>query len=186
MTAPAGRLRRIVWWATFLALATAAVLAAHVHPLAALLAMIAVLPAWLAIAERDLREHLVPDPLSWGSVAVLLVGFGIAAVQLGQPDELLRACLAAAVFGLSSGVLALVTSLGWGDVKLSLSLGLALGWQGWPVLLAGAGLALTAGALWAAVLLARGRERSAHIPLGPCWIIGTVAGVALTGLIPGV
>lgn len=178
--------RRRWLWAVggvlFLAVAVAAVLMARVEPLAALLAMLVVLPSWLATFWRDLRDHLVPDPLSWGSVAILLAGFAVAAVTTGIADQFLRACLAAAVFVTAATVMALVSSLGWGDVKLSASLGLALGWLGWPAVFWGAAAGLAAGAIWAGVLLASGRDRASHLPLGPCWIAGTVVGIGLSSL----
>ena len=72
-------------------------------------------------------------------------------------------------------------SLGAGDVKLAVPTGLILGWDGGLALVVGAVLAFVVGGLWAVGVIVTGRgTRSTHIAFGPCIILGTVLGLAVT------
>ena len=65
--------------------------------------------------------------------------------------------------------------MGFGDVKLAPTLGLALGWYGWPTVFTGTFAGFTLGALTGLVLLATRRaDRKTPIPFGPFMLIGTL------------
>ena len=136
-----------------------------------------IFPMWLGIALIDFRQHRIPDPLSWGSAAIALVGLGVAAGLAGDWSNFVRAAAVAAGSGAVTAIAALVTPLGWGDVKLSLSLGLLLGWQGWMAALWGLCGAVFVAGLWAAILLLSGRRGDSHFALAPPWVWGAVAGL---------
>jgi leader peptidase (prepilin peptidase)/N-methyltransferase len=64
--------------------------------------------------------------------------------------------------------------MGFGDVKLAPTLGLALGWYGWPVLVRGTLVSFACGALFGLALLLSGRAtRKTPIPFGPFMLLGT-------------
>ena len=78
--------------------------------------------------------------------------------------------------GAVAGVLlawAVFGSLGVGDVKFGLSVGLVLGYVGgWPLTLRGVLVSLILAAAAAVALLAVGRSRKSHLPLGPAFVVG--------------
>jgi len=141
------------------------------------------LPAWLylaavsiALALIDIDCRRLPDVLVKPSYLVLAVLLGAAALLVGEPGRLVGAGVgAAAMFGLYFLMVFIYPQgMGWGDVKLSGVLGLALGWLGWAELIVGsfAGF-LVGGAVSAGLLLTRRISgRKAKIPYGPCMIIG--------------
>ncbi|NYV77806.1 prepilin peptidase, partial [Streptomyces sp. UH6] len=68
--------------------------------------------------------------------------------------------------------------MGFGDVKLALAIGAALGWYGWGVLLLGAFAGFLSGGLYGLglVLLRRGGRRT-EMPFGPFLLAGTFLGL---------
>jgi leader peptidase (prepilin peptidase)/N-methyltransferase len=142
-----------------------------------------VFPMWMGIVLIDYRQRRIPDALSWGSAAVALVGLGVTAGLTGAWSDFVRAVAVAAGCGAVTATAALVTPLGWGDVKLSLSLGLLLGWQGWMASLWGLSGAVFVAGLWAAVLMLSGRRGDSHFALAPPWILGAVAGLLASALL---
>lgn len=129
----------------------------------------------LAIASfTDLRERIVPNPVT---LSATVAGLVLAAVE--GP--------AAAAFALVAGLLvaspmllvALIRpdGMGMGDVKLVGVIGIFLGWQAWPALLAGLLLAGLAGLV---ISLSTGRRPSGvALPLAPFLAVGTLPVVAL-------
>lgn len=73
--------------------------------------------------------------------------------------------------------------MGFGDVKLALSLGVVLGWYGWLLLFVGAFAGFLFGSLYGLLLMAlRRANRKSAIPFGPFMIAGALVGVALGAL----
>ncbi len=71
--------------------------------------------------------------------------------------------------------------MGYGDVKLSGVIGMALAWLGWPVLLLGAALAFVLSAAVSLVLLVLRRVTlKSTLPFGPFMLLGTFAAVLLS------
>ncbi|MEO6653455.1 MAG: A24 family peptidase [Ilumatobacteraceae bacterium] len=131
---------------------------------------VAALAAWV-----DLRSRRIPDELV-GLAVLPSVGSAVAALVTGGG----AARLLAVVFGI--GILALPllvihlvspTAMGFGDVKLAVALGAAIGLVD-PVL--GLIALCMASALTAAVGIATGRGA---LPFGPALVIGTVMAIAL-------
>lgn len=138
-------------------------------PAAALLLLV------LAIASfTDLRSRIVPNGLNLaGALAgLLLAAFG------GLGDVLLSATAGLVVASpLLLVSLARPDGMGMGDVKLVAVLGVFLGWQAWPALLAGLSLAGLAGLM---IALRTGRHSSGvALPLAPFLAVGTLPFVAL-------
>ncbi len=73
--------------------------------------------------------------------------------------------------------------MGFGDVKLAVTLGIALGWYGWPVLFAGTFAGFLLGAVYGVgLMILRRAGRRTAIPFGPFMIAGALAGLLLGGL----
>lgn len=136
--------------------------------------------ALLALSIIDLDTFLLPNrivyPLSVAMVALLAV----PAVVDGEGDAFGRALLGGlAAFGFFLGVhLVAPRGMGFGDVKLSFSLGVSLGWLSWGHVFLGLFLGFLLGAVIGVALIATGiRTRKDHVPFGPFLAAGTILAV---------
>ncbi|WP_046775909.1 prepilin peptidase [Streptomyces yangpuensis] len=156
--------------------------AVGVRPEAAAYAGLAPLLVLLALVDRAV--HRLPDvltlPLAAGAAALL----GISALLPGAAGSWRLALLGGGALGAAYLVLHLINpaGMGLGDVKLALSLGVALGWYGWGVWAAGAFLGLLYGSLYGLTLLLRGSAtRDQGFAFGPFMAAGALTGVLLGG-----
>jgi leader peptidase (prepilin peptidase)/N-methyltransferase len=108
---------------------------------------------WIATAVTALAMALAVDSAAGGSVALRSIGVG--ALVMCAPILLLH--------------LMSPTAMGFGDVKLSLVLGAALGTVDWPLALVALALAGLAGTTYG---LATGRRT---LPFGPFLVFGSLA-----------
>ncbi|MFB7172875.1 prepilin peptidase [Streptomyces sp. NPDC056254] len=144
----------------------------------------ALAPLLILLALVDRAVHRLPDvltlPLAAGAAALL----GLAALLPGSAGSWRLALLGGAALGAAYLVLHLINpgGMGFGDVKLALSLGVALGWYGWGVWAAGAFLGLLYGSLYGLTLLVR-RSATRHqgFAFGPFMAAGALTGVLLGG-----
>lgn len=144
--------------------------------------LLGVMLVWLWIAFVDVAEQIVPDRLSLAAAAISAAGLLGAAEISGDWARLGQTAAIAGVVVAGAALWSIFGSLGWGDVKLSVSLGLILGWQGWIATAAGAAAAVLIAGLWAGVVAARKRSWKGHFPLAPSWILGAFgAAITLTG-----
>jgi leader peptidase (prepilin peptidase)/N-methyltransferase len=149
----------------------------------ALPAYLVLTAALVALAVIDFETYLLPNrivyPLTVATVALLALG------ALADDD------LAALGRGLLAGVIAFLVffvlhvvsprSMGFGDVKLSFTLGLALGFLGWGEMVLGLFLGFFYGAVIGLVLIAtKVRGKSQAVPFGPFLAAG-----AITALLVG-
>ncbi|MFI6104502.1 prepilin peptidase [Streptomyces sp. NPDC051310] len=163
------------------ALACAA-LAAATGPRPELAVWLLLAPFAVLLAAVDVRVHRLPDrvtlPLA-GAAAGLL---GVAALLPGHAGSWPAALLGGLALGAAYFALFVIhpDGMGFGDVKLALSLGAALGWYGWGILFAGAFAGFLFGAVYGVVLivLRRANRRSA-IPFGPFMIGGALPALLL-------
>ncbi|MHB9859384.1 prepilin peptidase [Streptomyces sp. YIM S03343] len=150
------------------------------HPETA--AWLLITPVALLLALVDLRVHRLPDVLTLPLAAATAALLGLAAALPGATGSWPTALLGGLALGAAYFVLFLINpaGMGFGDVKLALALGTALGWYGWPVLLTGAFAGLVYGSLYglALVVLRRAGRRTA-IALGPFMIAGAFTGLLL-------
>ncbi|MCX5410402.1 A24 family peptidase [Streptomyces sp. NBC_00059] len=165
-------------------LACAALAAATgLRPEAAVWLLLAPVAVLLAVIDR--RVHRLPDRLTLplaGAAAVLL---GCAALLPEHGGSWTSALLGGAALGGFYFLLFLInpTGMGFGDVKLALALGVALGWYGWAVLCAGGFAGFLFGALYGAgLMLLRRAGRKTGIPFGPFMIAGALVGLLFGGL----
>ncbi|PZG71168.1 prepilin peptidase, partial [Streptomyces sp. NTH33] len=167
--------------ATAIAIVCAA-LAAVTGPRPELAVWLLAAPVGVLLALVDHRVHRLPDVLTLPLAAATAALLGLAAVLPGAAGSWPTALLGGLALGGAYFVLFLVnpSGMGFGDVKLALALGTALGWYGWPVLVVGAFAGLLYGALYGVglVVLRRAGRKSA-IPLGPFMLGGAFTGLLL-------
>ena len=96
----------------------------------------------VSLAAIDISVQRLPDALTLPAYPVLIVLLALAALAGRNPGALVRALAGCMVLAAVYLVLALLRpgQLGGGDIKLAGLAGLALGWLGWPALLAGAAI----------------------------------------------
>jgi len=141
----------------------------------------------VTLAFIDARHKRLPDALTLPSYPVALLLLGIAApAGPGGARHFLGALLGMAIawgFFLLQAVI-YPAGIGWGDVKLSGVLGLYLGWLGPAALLAGLFLGYLLTAAAGLALIAAGRAtRKSQLPFGPFLLAGTLAAIAVSGLV---
>jgi leader peptidase (prepilin peptidase)/N-methyltransferase len=175
---------------------TARVLRGRWAAMAVVSGPVAWLLAWRVGAEPELAAYLVlgvatvvlsfldvalmrlPDVIVLPATALLLGALTLT----GEWDAIGRGLLAWGALALAHLAVAMVFpgGLGAGDVKASGLVGLALGFAGWGVLVAGLFYAYAGVGLAAAAVLALGRGRGrTHLPFGPFLLGGAVAALAL-------
>jgi len=137
---------------------------------------IAVVGAWLAIV--DLRTHRLPDRIIFPSYGVLAALLAFYVLSGGDVAALWRAGATVALTGLLYAVMNHWGSMGFGDVKLGVLLGLILGWAGWSAAIAGPILGFLLAFVVAIALLTAGKGRSFHIAFGPYLIGGALIAIA--------
>jgi leader peptidase (prepilin peptidase) / N-methyltransferase len=147
------------------------------HPALALALYLA--PVGVTLALIDWRTRLLPTRLIAPSYAVVVVLVVLAALLDGDRHALVTAGLGWLVAGGTFFVLwfAYPRGMGYGDVRLSGVLGIALGYLGWPELLTGVYAGFLLGGVGGLLLsLLRLVDRKAY-PFGPFMLVGAVVGV---------
>lgn len=97
-----------------------------------------VVPVWalfvalVAVTTVDLFHYRIPNAIVFPAALVLLALMSLVSLLRSNPGAIGQAVAAAGLYG---GIMAILHtasrgSLGWGDVKLSLPLGLVIGWMG--------------------------------------------------------
>jgi leader peptidase (prepilin peptidase)/N-methyltransferase len=162
-----------------LGLVTAAIAVALVltaDPPSLVPAEVALAPVLVLATAIDRRYHRLPDRLTLAA-AILIATCATGAAAADQDLGLLRGALAGALILAGPLLLAHLVSpagMGFGDVKLALSIGLAIGANGARTVLAGLLLALVLGAIAGLVALVRHRDRHRAFAFGPCLCAGAV------------
>jgi leader peptidase (prepilin peptidase)/N-methyltransferase len=140
--------------------------------------------ALVALAVIDLETYLLPNRIVYPLTLASLALFGLGTIADGDLGAYGRGLAAALVSLAIFFVLNLISprSLGMGDVKLSFTLGLALGVLGWGEVVVGFFLSFLYGAVIGLVLIAvRLRNRKQHVPFGPFLVAGTVTAILVGG-----
>lgn len=150
------------------------------------------LPGWLLLAPVavllatvDRRVHRLPDPLTLPLAAAAVLLLGGAALLPGHAGSWTSGLLGGLVLGGFYLLLFLINpnGMGFGDVKLALALGVALGWYGWGVLFLGGFAGFLFGAVYGlGLVVLRRAGRRTGIPFGPFMIAGALTGVLLGAL----
>lgn len=140
-----------------------------------LLPMLWFVGSGIALLLIDIDVKRLPNAIVLPSIGVVAAGLVAVAVVEGTYESLLRAVVSALVMGAAFLALALIApgGMGMGDVKLSILLGLVLGWFGVAQVIVGFFAAFLFGSLWGLGLMATGRAgRKTAIPFGPFMIVG--------------
>lgn len=142
-------------------------------------------PVGVLLATIDRRVHRLPDQLTLPAAVAAAVLLGLAALLPEHGGAWLSALLGGAVLGAFYFLLFLINpnGMGFGDVKLALSLGVALGWYGWAVVFAGGFAGFLFGAVYGLGLVVMRRAgRKTGIPFGPFMIAGALLGILFGAL----
>lgn len=133
--------------------------------------------AWAALAVIDVREQRLPDAILLPTTVACAVLLAVAAATTGAWGSLARAVTGAAALGGAYLVLSLVNprSLGLGDVKLAMLIGMLTGWVSWEAVARASVLPFLLGGLVAAwLLIGRRARRQTTFAFGPLMILGAV------------
>jgi leader peptidase (prepilin peptidase)/N-methyltransferase len=159
-----------------------ATLAAATGPRPELVVWLLAAPVAVLLALIDHRVHRLPDVLTLPLAAATLALLGIAAALPADAGSWFTALFGGLALGAAYLVLYLInpSGMGFGDVKLALGLGTALGWYGWAVLVTGAFAGILYGAVYGLGMVALRRAgRKTAIPLGPFMLAGAFTGLVL-------
>lgn len=135
-------------------------------------------PVGVALGFIDFRVRLLPTKLIAPSYVLVIGGILLITAITRDVDALRWAAIGWASAGLLFWVLWRFTrGMGYGDVRLSGVLGLALGHLGWGELLVGVYAAFVLGAVgWIPLRLLR-ITTDRKVPFGPFMLVGAVVGV---------
>ncbi|WP_244330746.1 prepilin peptidase, partial [Streptomyces parvus] len=142
-------------------------------------------PGAVLLAVVDRRVHRLPDVLTLPLAAAAVLLLGGAALLPGHAGSWTSGLLGGLALGGFYLLLFLINpnGMGFGDVKLALALGVALGWYGWTVLFLGGFAGFLFGAAYGlALVLLRRAGRRTGIPFGPFMAAGALTGVLLGAL----
>ncbi|MEU5328216.1 prepilin peptidase [Streptomyces parvus] len=142
-------------------------------------------PVAVLLAVVDRRVHRLPDALTLPLTAAAVLLLGGAALLPGHAGSWTSGLLGGLALGGFYLLLFLINpnGMGFGDVKLALALGVALGWYGWTVLFLGGFAGFLFGAAYGlALVLLRRAGRRTGIPFGPFMAAGALTGVLLGAL----
>ncbi|MEV8445392.1 prepilin peptidase [Streptomyces parvus] len=142
-------------------------------------------PGAVLLAVVDRRVHRLPDVLTLPLAAATVLLLGGAALLPGHAGSWTSGLLGGLALGGFYLLLFLINpnGMGFGDVKLALALGVALGWYGWTVLFLGGFAGFLFGAAYGlALVLLRRAGRRTGIPFGPFMAAGALTGVLLGAL----
>jgi leader peptidase (prepilin peptidase)/N-methyltransferase len=173
-------LPRLAWRTAIASALVAAVLAASVGWSWSLLFLLPLAPIGVTLALVDWRTTLLPTRIIAPTYAITVVGVLLAALGDHSRDGLVHAAIGWAVMGGIFFVLWFVypKGLGYGDVRLSGVLGIALGYLGWSELLTGVYGAFLLGGVGGALLSLLRIVNRKRFPFGPFMLVAAVLAVA--------
>lgn len=147
-----------------------------IAPLSYLLLLV---PISVALTVIDWRTKLLPTWLILRGYAVTVV-LVLACFAIDQDvDSLIRAGWGWLIASVGYFVLWFIypKGMGYGDVRLSGVLGIAMGYLGWPQLLVGLWLGFLLGGIGGGLLSVLMRSHRKHFPFGPFMFLGALLGV---------
>jgi leader peptidase (prepilin peptidase)/N-methyltransferase len=129
----------------------------------------------ITISFIDLEHMIIPDGLVLAAAMLGLMASIFNILPIGWPESAYGALLyggGLALAGYAGKLIYKMETMGWGDVKLALVMGLCLGWKMSMISLL---LAFLVAALFVVVGLAVGRlSRKQLIPFGPFLALGAI------------
>lgn len=175
------RLRTHSWVPFVLPLAVTAVAIGQTYAVGVAAGVVAgvIAAVLMVVSAIDLDVRRLPDRFTLPLIPATAAGLAVVALVHGDLSNWLRAVLAGLAVGAIHLGLAFIgggTGLGLGDVKLSPTLGMLLGWHSWTLAFAGVFLAFVLGGLVGVglIVIAR-RDRKSTVPFGPFMVAGCLA-----------
>jgi len=158
----------------------------------AVLAFAALFSTLLVVSVIDVEEYRIPDRITFPAMVIGAVLAVVVAGVNGDGERLVAVAVATVLFwgALGVGHLLSPAGLGRGDVKLGVTLGMALGWvaptatDAVMLVILGFFAASTLGTLQGVALLIV-RRRSAPYPFGPALAAGAMTVVVLSRALVG-
>ncbi|WP_185996505.1 prepilin peptidase [Nocardioides campestrisoli] len=146
-----------------------------------LLFLLPLVPVLVALSVVDWRTRLLPTWLVSRTYVGLLAALVLTALLARDPGGLVGAGWGWLVAGASYFVLWFIypRGLGYGDVRLSGVLGLALGHLGWAELLTGLYSGFLLGGVGGGLLALIGVADRKGVPFGPFMVLGALVGVVV-------
>lgn len=144
----------------------------------ALLFLVYLCPVGVALAYIDWRTRLLPTALIGPSYLIVGALIVVAALLSWEPKRIIAAAIGWLILGGLYWLLWRFTpGMGYGDVRLSGLIGLALGFVGLPALMAGAYAGFVLGVVaWVPMRLLR-LTTDRMYPFGPFMLLGVLVGV---------
>lgn len=143
-----------------------------------LLYLLPLVPIGVALAWVDLKTRLLPRIIIVPTYPLLLILIPLTALLTHDLDALVRAGIGWLVVGLVYWLLWRFTpGMGYGDVRLSGILGMALGFLGYGELVVGAYAGFFLGPVGWLPLRLLHLTKDRHFPFGPFMLAGAVVGV---------
>ena len=169
------------WKAALVSAAAGAAVAGAVGAAWHLLVLLPLVPVGVALGLVDWRTHLLPARLVRPTYGLVIASVLLVWLVDRDTDDLVRAGWGWLILG---GVYFVSWFLyppmmGYGDVRLSGALGLALGHVGWGEPVVAYFAAAFVGSLVGVALRVRGGRRRTEYPHGPFMLIGAVVGLHL-------
>lgn len=185
MAAVAAR-SRLRTWAVVLSALSGALVGGSVGLDWPLLFLLPLVPVAVALALVDLHTHLLPTRVVWPATAGTVVLGVVAALLEGDGGALARAAIGGLlVFAVFHALWWIhPAGMGYGDVRLSVVVGFALGYLGWAELVVGVYGAFVVFAVVGVARAVARRNRAAlrePLPFGPFLLAGALAGIVLGG-----
>ncbi|MFM7069822.1 MAG: hypothetical protein ACKOYM_10235 [Actinomycetes bacterium] len=128
----------------------------------------------VALATVDARIWMLPKRIVWTGAGVGLALIAIASVAIGEPGRLINAAIGAVGAGLFFAIMWAIRpgDLGFGDVRLSVLLGMYLGWVDPRLVLYGILIGSLLGVVRGVISIARGAGN--RIAFGPSLAAGAL------------
>lgn len=166
---------------------TAGALAATTGPDPVLIVLLPLVPIGVALAIIDWHTTLLPTWIIAPTYGLVVACVLLAGLVGEDRDPVVRSAWGWLVMGGFFVLLWLVypRGLGYGDVRLSGVLGLALGFAGWPELVVGMYGAFLIGGLGGGLLGMLKVVQVKRFPFGPFMLVAAVTGVVLGPAITG-
>lgn len=149
----------------------------------ALLVLVPLCSLGVALAHIDFRTRLLPKRLVLPAYPAMLLGLAIAAAVDRDLELLTGGLLGGAIAWFLYWLLWKFTpGMGYGDVRLSGVVGMALGAFGWHALGYGLYAGFVVGALGWVPLRLMGFTKDRHFAFGPFMLLGALIGICLVEL----
>lgn len=165
------------WWANFWGAPLSGDLLAWSLGLAAFLTLAV---ASVVLAVIDFAEHRLPNAIVYPTTVIVFVLLVASSIVAGEPLRAAQLAVGAAALGGLYAVIWLISpsGMGFGDVKMSVMLGGAAAWVGYPALVVAGFAPFLLGGTFALLLVAvRRAARRTAIPFGPWMLVGVWLGI---------